>query len=411
MRANRESDMIAMSTLKPNDRNPRKITSDALKKLAESIERDPQFMELRPIIVDESRMILGGNQRFRACQQLGMKSVPSTWVRTATGLTDEQRKRFIIVDNAPEGMAGEWDMEILAAEWQMPELGDLGFDLDELTSNLPADEDVDAEPQISRAEELAKKWAVQPGQLWELGDHRLFCGDSTSSSDVSKLMGSDVADMMWTDPPYGVSYVGKTKSALTIQNDGADGLDLLLADAFGRASEVLKDGAAIYISHPAGAKSVVFGVAFLAAGWRLHETLVWAKDSMVLGHSDYHYKHEPILFGYKAGGGRRGRGGDGWFGDNSQVSVLEVPRPSRSEEHPTMKPVALVAIMVRNSSAQGQIIYEPFSGSGTTIIACEQLGRKCRAIELSPGYVAVALQRFKDATGKTPTLVDEGSGS
>jgi DNA modification methylase len=339
-----------------------------------------------------------------------MKEVPASWVKTATGLTDEQRKRFILVDNAPEGMAGEWDIDVLTAEWQMPELGDLGFDLDSimagLNADLPTNAEVDAEPQISRADELAKEWNVKAGQLWELGDHRLLCGDSMSSSDVSKCMGSDVADMMWTDPPYGVSYVGGTKDALTIQNDGADDLDHLLAGAFGCASDVLKDGAAIYVSHPACANSVVFGVAFIAAGWRLHETLVWAKDSMVLGHSDYHYKHEPILFGYKAGGGRRGRGGEGWYGDNSQTSVFEVPRPSRSEDHPTMKPVALVEIMIRNSSARGHVVYEPFSGSGTTLIACEQLGRKCRAIEISPGYVAVALQRFKDATGKEPNLVN-----
>jgi DNA modification methylase len=172
---------------------------------------------------------------------------------------------------------------------------------------------------------------------------------------------------MWTDPPYGVSYVGKTKNKLTIQNDGAAGLEQFLLKAFSSANaQALADGAAVYVAHPAGVLQRDFTKAFVSSGWRIHQTLVWVKDSMVMGHSDYHYRHEPILFGYKLGKGRRGRGGAGWYGDNSQTSIFEVPRPKASEEHPTMKPPALVGRMIGNSCPKGGLVFDPFLGSGTT---------------------------------------------
>ena len=166
------------------------------------------------------------------------------------------------------------------------------------------------------------------------------------------------------------------------------------------ADDVLAQGAAIYVAHPAGALSVTFGNAFIQRGWRLHETLIWVKDSMVLGHSDYHLKHESIIFGYKPGEGRYGRGGKGWYGRDDEVSVFEMPRPKSSEDHPTMKPVALVDQMVRNSCPQGGLVYEPFSGSGTTIIACERSGRRCHAMELDPIYCDVAVKRWERFTGQ-----------
>lgn len=269
----------------------------------------------------------------------------------------------------------------------------------------------DAGAQIDKADELLQKWQVERGQLWVIpsksgrGEHRLLCGDSTNADDVARVMAGERAVCMWTDPPYGVSYVGKTKNALTIQNDGAEGLDALLCDAFAASDTALDEGAAIYIAHPAGALSVTFGVRFLAQGWRLHETLVWVKDSMVLGYSDYHYKHEPILFGYKHGGGKRGRGGEGWYGDNSQTSVLEFARPKASEMHPTMKPIELVNYCLKNSSPLGGVVFEPFTGSGTTLVACEQTGRLGRGLELEPKYCAVILQRLTDM-GLTPKLAE-----
>ena len=245
-------------------------------------------------------------------------------------------------------------------------------------------------------EPVAESW-VKPGDLFELGEHRLLCGDSTRTDDVGRLMDGERAACMWTDPPYGVNYKGKAGS---IQNDGAEGLEALINGAFGAANDALADGAAIYVAHPAGPNSVTFGVSFVAAGWRLHETLVWVKDSLVLGHSDYHYRHEPILFGYRPAKGRRGRGGEGWYGDDSQTTVFEVPRPKRSAEHPTMKPVELITLMLMNSTRSNEVVYEPFSGSGSTLMACEVLGRKARAIEIDPRFVQVALERWEKQSGR-----------
>jgi site-specific DNA-methyltransferase (adenine-specific) len=222
-------------------------------------------------------------------------------------------------------------------------------------------------------------------------------------------MGEERADMMWTDPPYGVSYVGKGADALTIENDAhsPESLRMFLVDCFKAADSVaMKAGAAWYIAHPAGAISLQFRLAVDEAGWTYRQGLVWAKDTMVLGRSDYHYKHEPIIFGYKPGTGRKGRGGDGWYGGSAETSVFDVERPKVNDLHPTMKPIELVARMVRNSSPQGGMVYEPFSGSGTTMLACESTGRLCRAIELDPKYVAVALERMTE-TGCTPRQIED----
>jgi site-specific DNA-methyltransferase (adenine-specific) len=408
---------IKLSTLKPNGRNPRKIKSDALKKLCESIERDPQFMELRPIVIGEDCMILGGNQRFRACQQLGMKEVPVSWVKTAIGLTDEQRRRFILVDNAPEGMAGEWDLEILTTEWRMPELGDFGFDLDsilaDLNVDLPTNEDVDAESQIDRSEELRKEWNVETGQLWQLGEHRLLCGDSTKAEDVVRLFGEDRATIIVTDPPYGVSYAAKNEFLNAIargnriqtpiegDHQTPDEMSAFWIAAFTAIREVLVSGASYYVTGPQGGDLLLLlQLALRQSGFPLRHMLVWVKNNHVLGRCDYHFKHEPILYGWVDGSHK-------FYGDSSQFSTWEIDRPHKSDLHPTMKPVELYVRALSNSSKAGDVVAEPFCGSGTSLIACEQLGRKCRAIEISPGYVAVAMQRFKDATGKQPVLVRE----
>ncbi len=246
------------------------------------------------------------------------------------------------------------------------------------------------------------KERTRPGELWVVGEHRLLCGDATRPEDLGRLMAGARADVLWTDPPYGVEYVGKTKRALRIPGDGAKGVGRLLADSFAAASGVLAEGAALYVCHPAGPASLLFLQAFLAARWRLHQTLVWVKDTMVLGHADYHYRHEPIAFGYASGGGRRGRGGAGWYGANDQDSVLEVPRPAASREHPTMKPVELIRRCLSNSCPSGGIVLDPFCGSGSTLIAAELLGMSGYAIELSPAYCDVILARLEAATGVAP---------
>ena len=247
---------------------------------------------------------------------------------------------------------------------------------------------------------------TKPGDLWVLGEHRVLCGDATDANALAHLMAGERAGLMWTDPPYGVDYVGKTERALTITNDGSSGLPRLLTDAFAAAGAMLAPGAAIYVAHPAGAGSVTFGMCFVAAGWRLHETLVWVKNRLVLGHSDYHYRHEPLLYGYKPGGGRRGRGGAGWYGDNRQDSVFEIDRPSASREHPTAKPVELVARCVACSSPPGALVLDPFMGSGSTLIACEQLGRKARGMEIDPHYCDVVVRRWEEFTGGKAVLAE-----
>ena len=213
-------------------------------------------------------------------------------------------------------------------------------------------------------------------------------------------MADEQAVCLWTDPPYGVEYEGGTKRKLTLRNDSAEGLSRLLEDSFAALDAVLASGAAVYIAHPAGALSVTFGSRFIAQGWRLHQTLVWIKDSLVIGHSDYHYRHEPVLFGYKAAQGRRGRGSGGWYGGNDCSSVFEVPRPKASPDHPTSKPVALVEAMVKNSSRSRDIVLDGFLGSGSTLIACERAGRRCFGLEIDPRYVDVAVRRWEAYTGQ-----------
>ena len=242
---------------------------------------------------------------------------------------------------------------------------------------------------------------ARTGDLWRCGDHRVLCGDATSRDDVTRLLGGEQARWMWTDPPYGVEYQGGTADRLTIANDHAAALPALLADAFALADEALVAGALIYVAHPAGALSVVFGAAFTDAGWHLHQTLVWLKDSLVLGRSDYHYRHEPVLYGWK--GKKRP-----WHGGRSQTSVFEVPRPKRSPDHPTQKPVALIEAHLKNSSSAGDLGYDPFAGSGSTLVAAHRLGRRCTAMELSPQYVDVVVQRWERASGLCATLDGDG---
>lgn len=259
--------------------------------------------------------------------------------------------------------------------------------------------DIDADAQVGRGEELREKWGVEPGQVWQLGSNRLLCGDSTDIEAVKTVMKNESAACMWTDPPYGVDYVGGTAACLSIENDDAEEIPDLLSSAFATADQFLMPGAPIYVCHPAGPQSMVFGKAFVGAGWRFHQTLVWVKSSLVLGHSDYHYRHEPIIYGWK--GKNRP-----WYGSRDQTSVLQFDKPARNELHPTIKPVELVDACLRNSTKNGDVVYEPFAGSGTTLISCERLGRKCRAVEISPAYAAVTLQRWADATGKQPTLAE-----
>ena len=336
--------------------------------------------------------------RFRAAQALGMETIPALVEDVSDRLARERALR----DNA---QWGEWEEEELAS--LLSRLGSeesnldvLGFDERDLQKLLDS---IECPPALGDPDDLPAlpdEPEAKAGDLWLLGPHRLLCGDATSARDVSVLMGDEQAICLWTDPPYGVEYEGGTKRKLTLRNDSAEGLSKLLEESFAALDAALAAGAAVYVAHPPGALSVTFGSRFLAQGWRLHETLVWVKDSLVIGHSDYHYRHEPVLFGYKASQGRRGRGAGGWYGGNDCSSVFEVPRPKASPDHPTSKPVALIEAMVKNSSRSGDVVLDGFLGSGSTLIACERAGRRCFGLEIDPRYVDVAVRRWEAYTGR-----------
>lgn len=260
---------------------------------------------------------------------------------------------------------------------------------------------------LDKAEDGKIESRVKLGEIWQLGRHKICCGDSTDEGNVRKLLDGKLADCCWTDPPYGVSYVGKTSDSLTIENDGAKDLPVFIAKSFNAINTALKPGSAIYVAHPAGALQQVFLNNFIDF-FTFRQQLIWVKNAFALGRSDYHYRHEPILFGYTRGGeGRNGRGGDKWYGDNAQDSVFEVKKPNRNGEHPTMKPIELIQAMISNSSGRNALLFEPFSGSGSTMIAAQQMegDRTVYGFELSEAYCEVICQRFQSLTGIEPKLI------
>lgn len=390
-----------VSSLKLLSRNPRRISKEALARLSESITRDPEFMRLRPIVVDADGVVLGGNQRLRACKALGMKVLPDGWVVQAANLTEEQRKRFILVDNAPQGMAGEWDDDILKADWGLDELKGLGFDFGE---DAP-ETDADAEPQVDRAEELREKWATERGQLWRIGDHRLLCGDSTNAEDVGRLMGGERATCVFTDPPYGVSIGRKNEMLNSVQKAGcclasldADDMtpeqlkDVLLA-AFRTAREHMADDCSVFVCSPQGGGLWMMMMMMMQeACLEVRHILNWVKNSPTfsLGRLDYDYQHEPILFTWMKTHKRRKAGQ--W-----QTSLWACDKPRSSKEHPTMKPVELPTNAIKNHTDPGDIVMDIFGGSGTTMVAAQNTGRRGRLLEISPGFTAVILERMVTA--------------
>lgn len=333
--------------------------------------------------------------------------------RAVKGWTDEQRRRANIEANRA---GGAWDVDVLANSWSAPELISFGFDedwlreqgkmygavLNMLESEKP--EPVDAEPQIDRAAELQEIWQVKRGDLWQIGEHRLLCGDSTVRADVERVMDGEKADMVFTDPPYNVEIVGGTHDPRDkknfgkgprIENDAmSDGdFDTFLNSAFSEMNEAMRPGAAFYVCAPAGRTETQFRNALDRTGdLPLRECIVWSKQQAVFGRQDYHWQHESILYGWKHGAAHY------FCEDHTQTTVWSIDRPMRSEkEHPTQKPVELPSKAISNSSVVGNILYEPFGGSGTTLAACQNLSRKCRAIEISENYCSVILQRMQDA--------------
>lgn len=376
---------LPVKKVKLNPSNPRFIKDEAFKRLVKSLKDCPSLFDARPCVCSDRTgelVVLGGNMRYRAAMELGYKEVP---VIIMSGLSEDQEREIAIKDN---GDFGEWDFDMLANAWSDLPLADWGIDLPDEWLNTKTEDNRDSEPQISRAEELNQKWGVKAGDLWLIGEHRLLCGDSTKAEDVSKVMGGGMADMLLTDPPYGVSYVSKTADALTIENDDLDEEELasFVLSAFNNAQSICRGGAYWYATVPAGPLHLIF-----ANDWKqrgiLRQIMVWAKDSLVLGHSEYHYQHEPILFGWIPGKRHKNP-------DRTRTTLWKYDRPKASHEHPTMKPVELWMQAVRDGSIQGESVFDPFLGSGTTMVACQNLNRKCRGIEISTNYCAVILERM-----------------
>jgi len=387
------------------DKNPRQLKEHDAEHLKKSLDN---FGVADPLIINTDNRIIGGHMRRRIMLQSGYKPDDLVDVRVPEReLTEREAEELAIRLNKN---TGDWDFDALANNFELDDLLEWGFDKQELDLDLWADEPPeDVEPQIDKAEELREKWGVESGQLWKLGDHRLICGDCTDKVVVDKVMNEDRAEMVWTDPPYGVNYGDKLDASNPIahrvrhiENDNLEPeeLEKFIRSCFKICADYTVSGAAIYVACPAGTPLPRMIGAFTDSGFDFHWGLVWIKDQIVLSRADYHFQHENILYGWKTGDSHH------WYGDRKQSSCMFVDRPKRSDEHPTMKPVELIEIMLKNNSNSGNIVLDPFLGSGTTLIACERLGRKCRAVEISPAYVAVAIQRWVDVTNGTPELVN-----
>jgi site-specific DNA-methyltransferase (adenine-specific) len=384
-----DAERVPVTELCPYPGNPRRGN---LEVIMDSLTTNGLF---RPIVANRrTNEVLAGNHTLEAAKALGWQEIAVSWV----DVDAETAARIVLVDNRSNDLA-TYDDEALAALLQeLPELTGAGYDrddLDALLAELGKEERGEDEPPP-----LPASPTTRSGEFFELGPHRLLCGDAREASAHRTLLGEERPDLLWTDPPYGVEYAGKTKQKLRIQNDGAAELTDLLAAAFAQIDAVLSPGAPLYIAHPGGKRSLAFLEAFLAAGWSLRQTLVWVKDAIVLGHLDFHYRHEQLLYGFKPGEGRLGRGGAGWYGDDAQASVLEFDRPKASRDHPTMKPPELIERCLRNSSKPGALVLDPFAGSGSTLVACEQSGRAARLLELDPRYCDVIIARYEHLSGE-----------
>lgn len=450
-----KTETIKLSQININARNPRKISDTQLERLVRSILIFPEMQTLRPIVIDETYTALGGNMRYRALTAISEKSPaevnmmlangckgyaqkteaerqnlrdywaawladPTAIIVRADQLTEEQKREFIIKDNVA---FGEWDDETLTEDFDPDELLDWGLgDLDDEPEDNDADEDDYGEEDAANA-----PTRCNPGDVWLLGRHRLMCGDSTKEADVAKLMGEEQAHLLLTDPPYNVDYQGGTKEKMKIANDNMDDVAFVgfLTAAFNCAIQAMRPGAAFYVWH-ADSKGFEFRTALKEVGLTPRETLIWVKNALVLGRKDYQWRHEPCLYGWKDGAAHY------FVDDRSQSTVIEdagvdyrklkkdellklvlqltdvsVPntviyedKPTKNDIHPTMKPVKLMARLIKNSTKQEQLVLDLFGGSGSTLIACEQINRKCFTMEYDPKYCDAILDRWEKLTGE-----------
>jgi len=387
---------IDINLLKPYANNPRKLTPKAIEKVAESLK---QFGFRQPIVVDNNNIIVVGHTRYQASRKLGYTQVPITKINN---LTKEQINAYRIADNRTNEEA-EWDDELLALEIKDLEMKDFdisltGMDKPELDKILF--EEKQGNTDDDEVPEAPEEPITKPGDIWQLGNHRIICGDSTLPETYQKLLADKKVDLYLTDPPYNVAYVGKTKDALTIQNDKQtdDQFQEFLKNAFTNSTEYLKLGGSFYIWH-SDSEGLLFRLAVNDANLKLRQTLIWSKNTMVMGRQDYQWQHEPCLYGWKEGASHT------WYSDRKQTTILNFERPTSSKLHPTMKPVKLISYLINNSTKQEDIVLDSFLGSGSTLIACEKLQRICYGIELDPIYCDVIIKRWEQWANAKATKI------
>ena len=376
---------VPLADLRKNADNPRTIRDHAFDKLVASLRTFPEMLRLRPVVIASwaEPVILGGNMRYEAAKVAGLHAVP---VLAAEELTPAQRREFVIRDNVS---GGEWDWEAHANGRDAGELEAWGLELPG-TFGQGAVEDIDEQDVPAPPADPITK----PGDRIMLGKHVLVCGDSTDDATWEQLLAGHTIGCVWTDPPYGVKYVGQTDEKLTIKNDDLDEDQLyrLLHGSLGKAVARSRPGGSFYVSAPAGPIHNVFGTVLKELRvWR--QTINWVKNSLVFGRSNYHYRHEPIFYGWKPGAACT------WNSDRKQDSILEFDRPTVSKHHPTMKPIALVEYCLRNSAKADDLVVDPFGGSGTTLLAAEACGLTSALIELDPRYCDVIVLRWEELTG------------
>jgi len=391
MKTTTDMQLVPVSKLVPYVNNARTHSPEQVMKLRSSLR---EFGFINPIIIDRDYGIIAGHGRLLAAKEEGITEVPCVFVDY---LTEAQKKAYILADNRMAMDAG-WDEELLRVEIEalQGEAFDVsltGFDEKELADLFKDGNDSDAEEDdydLSAA--LEKAAFVKRGDIWTVGRHRLMCGDATSAEDVAALMDGRKANLILTDPPYGVSF--KSSSGLTIQNDSMKDEEFyhFLLDSFKNMADHLEKGGAAYVFH-ADTEGLNFRRAFIDAGFHLAGCCIWVKDSLVLGRSDYQWQHEPVLYGFMQNGKHQ------WYSDRKQTTIWNFAKPKRNANHPTSKPLDLLGYPIGNSTQENAIVIDTFGGSGSTLMACEQMNRTCCTMELDEKYASVILRRYVDDTG------------
>ena len=404
--------------ISPYEKNPRR-NDEAVKFVAASIER---FGFKQPIVIDKDGIIVAGHTRYKAAKKLKLKAVPCI---VADDLTDEEIKAYRLADNKVAEKS-EWDYDLLPDELQGigMDMTVFGFEEEE-----QPEEELEAE-EDGYDEEIPEEPKTKPGDIYKLGNHILMCGDSTSSKDVEKLMNGESADLVVTDPPYNVAV--KNSKGMTIENDDMDSGQFgeFLTACFGNLERSLKPGGAFYVWH-GSSEHINFEKSLNNAGLKVREQLIWNKNNFILGRQDYHWKHEPCMYGWKDGASHyfiddrtqstvfEDKGIDikklkkeemiklleEILSDKISTTVINEDKPAANDLHPTMKPIKLIARLIKNSSKQNEIVLDLFGGSGSTLITCEQLNRRCRMMEYDPRYADVIVDRWEAFTGEKAVLI------